>query len=281
MKSILKKIIAVMAACSISILNVSKVTRYFRDQCLSAIFSQTASIKSGDNVFVFPVPNVLTRARADTLLTKEPQTIDWLNDIPNKSVFWDIGANIGLYSVYAAKERDCQVFAFEPSVFNLELLARSVYLNEVVDNVVIVPLALAELTAPNLFNMTNVTWGGALSTFGDEIGYDGKRFHNVFNYKWQGVSVDDAVGRLGIPKPEYIKIDVDGFEHYVLLGAQDTLKSIKSLIIEINDDYFEQAEQCQKLLKAAGLKFIEKRHASHLSETSPTGRTYSQLWRRD
>jgi FkbM family methyltransferase len=281
MKSILKTIIAVMAEYSISILNLSKVTRYFRDQCLSAIFSQTASIKSGDNVFVFPVPNVLTRARADTLLTKEPQTIDWLNDIPNKSVFWDIGANIGLYSVYAAKERDCQVFAFEPSVFNLELLARSVYLNEVVDNVVIVPLALAESTAPNLFNLTNVTWGGALSAFGDEIGYDGKRFRSVFNYKWQGVSVDDAVGRLGIPKPEYIKIDVDGFEHHVLVGAQDTLKSIKSLIIEINDDYFDQAEQCQKLLSAAGLKFVEKRHASNLSGNSPSGRTYSHLWRRD
>ena len=37
-------------------------------------------------------------------------------------VFVDIGANIGLYSIYAAKCRNIKVFAFEPSVFNLEFL---------------------------------------------------------------------------------------------------------------------------------------------------------------
>jgi FkbM family methyltransferase len=53
--------------------------------------------------------------------------------MPRGSVLWDIGANVGLYSCYAVKARDCRVFAFEPSVFNLELLARNIFLNGIAD----------------------------------------------------------------------------------------------------------------------------------------------------
>ena len=41
--------------------------------------------------------------RARTLLTKEPETILWIDDFNKDDVFWDVGANIGPYSLYAAK----------------------------------------------------------------------------------------------------------------------------------------------------------------------------------
>ena len=47
-----------------------------------------------------------------------------------------------LYTCYAVKRTDCQVYAFEPSVFNLELLAKNVYLNSLSDKVTIISLPL-------------------------------------------------------------------------------------------------------------------------------------------
>lgn len=78
----------------------------------------------------FYVPNAQCRYRVSSFSTKEPDTLEWMDTIPPGSVIWDIGANVGLYSVYAAKSRGARVFAFEPSVFNLELLARNIFLNQ-------------------------------------------------------------------------------------------------------------------------------------------------------
>ena len=52
----------------------------------------------------FFVPNQLTQYRVDSFFTKEPETLEWIdNFMDNKNIiFWDIGANVGLYSIYAA-----------------------------------------------------------------------------------------------------------------------------------------------------------------------------------
>ena len=91
----------------------------------------------------FANPNRLCVNRARYFSEKEPETLEWIDKIEVGAVLWDIGANIGLYSVYAAKTRSCLVFAFEPSVFNLEFLARNIYMNNLSNNIVIVPLALS------------------------------------------------------------------------------------------------------------------------------------------
>ena len=40
-----------------------------------------------------------------------------------------------------------------------------------------------------------------------------------------------------IPLPDYIKIDVDGIEHYILKGSEKVINNAKSVLIEINDDF--------------------------------------------
>ena len=60
------------------------------------------------------VPNWLAGWRVDTFSSKEPETLEWIDSLPEGSVLWDVGANVGLYSVYAAKKRRCRVWAFEP-----------------------------------------------------------------------------------------------------------------------------------------------------------------------
>src|SRR5215467_14181444 len=60
----------------------------------------------------------LAQWRAQTLLAKEPETIEWIDSFADGDTFWDIGANIGIYSVYAAVSRRVRVLAFEPSAAN-------------------------------------------------------------------------------------------------------------------------------------------------------------------
>ena len=77
-------------------------------------------------------PNHLIKWRVDTFYNKEPETLDWINKFINTNpiIFWDIGANIGLYSLYAAiKHKNCEVISFEPSTSNLRILSRNIYIN--------------------------------------------------------------------------------------------------------------------------------------------------------
>ena len=71
--------------------------------------------------------------KVKTYYSKEPETLSWIDnfDIYRKSnsedlIFWDIGANVGLYSIYAATKYDnISVFAFEPSALNLNILTKA------------------------------------------------------------------------------------------------------------------------------------------------------------
>ena len=83
------------------------------------------SIKILNKKIIFFVPNFLTNWRVDTYFSKEPETLEWIDsfDMKEKLIFWDIGANIGLYSIYnSLKHPKSTTIAFEPSSLNLRIL---------------------------------------------------------------------------------------------------------------------------------------------------------------
>ncbi len=231
---------------------------YIFQELIEAALGFSSSVRHGSVSMQFVTPNPLCRYRVSSFSSKEPDTLEWIDAIPMGSVLWDIGANVGLYSIYAAKNRDVRVFAFEPSVFNLELLARNIYLNQLQKKVTIVPVALSSQTGPSLFRMSNTQWGGALSTFGKDYGQDGKSMASLFEYQICGISMDDLFNNIGITLPKYVKIDVDGIEHLILSGGMSVLNQVESILVEINDDFVQQAEQSSRLLKQAGLTLYRK-----------------------
>ena len=60
--------------------------------------------------------------------------------------------------------------------------------------------------------------------------------------------MDEVENKLAIPAPDYIKIDVDGVEHLILKGGQKILSKVDSVLIEINDEFLEQAEKAEFFL---------------------------------
>ena len=281
MKAVLKQAIKHFVDALVSFMGKTSAGRYLFGQIIDNTMGRTQETEHRGIKFLFSVPNALNRYRIDTFSTKEPETLEWIDRFPQGSILWDIGANIGLYSCYAAKMRNCRVFAFEPSVFNLELLARNIFLNQLTDLVTIIPLPLSSELAVSKLRMTTTQWGGALSTFGQSYGHDGEPIAKVFEFPTIGLSIADAVDLFRLPQPDYIKMDVDGIEHLILKGGLPVLRTIREASIEINDQFTEQAVDARKYLEEAGLSFKQKKHAEYFDfHTGSTKDTFNQIWGR-
>lgn len=274
-KSSVQKLINIL----VFVLGKTAVGCYIFDRVIIDAMMRVQKVKHLDFTLTFSIPNALSKYRVDTFSTKEPETLEWIDNLPRDSVVWDIGANIGLYTCYAIKARGCRVFAFEPSVFNLELLARNISLNDIADQATIVPLPLSDELAFDKLNLTTTVWGGAMSTFRQDYGHDGQIFDKAFAFPTVGLSMVEAVSLLGIPQPDYIKMDVDGIEHLILKGGMPILLKTKGVLIEINDRFTIQASEASKYLREANFILKEKRHADYFDDVTTAARhTYNQIW---
>ena len=224
----------------------------------------------------FFIPNWICKYRADNFSSKEPETLKWIDDNGDDGVFFDIGANVGTYSIYFAKTKPNSVYAFEPSFFNLSLLARNININMVQDKVNIVTNPLSNNKKFADFNLTNINEGGALSAFDVNFDQDGNPLKKILSYKTLGLPLDLLLSEKIIQEvPKMIKIDVDGIEHLILFGAKETLKKpiCKTVLIEVNEKFQEQANETKKILSECGFSLKDKYHA--------TGQTFNQIWFKD
>ena len=222
---------------------------------LNRIFKRKVVIKDQNHEYKFHIPNWLTYYRAKSIFDKEPETIKWLSQIPKNSVLWDIGANIGIFTIYASKN-GVNVVSVEPSFTNLEILHRNIILNKMNKTVSVIPFGLGSRTSLQTYflSLSNLTWGGAHNSVGANIGFDGKPLVNPVEVKGIVYSIDDLLKLENLKKPSYLKIDVDGLELDVLKGAVNTLPNVKSILIEVDRDFLQQKEGVESLLKLNGFK---------------------------
>ena len=127
--------------------------------------------------------------------------------------------------------------------------------------------------------LTSTQWGGALSTFGKDIGWDGKSINEIFSFNTFGCTMDEASSILNIPKPDYIKIDVDGIEHIILSESEKILRNVQGVLVEINENFTDQLSISKEKLEQSGLSLIDKRH-SELFENSKFSSLFNQIWYR-
>jgi FkbM family methyltransferase len=170
-------------------------------------------------------------------VAKEPNTVRWIEEsFRDGDVFYDIGANVGAYTLIAAQlfEGRVKVCAFEPSALNYSQLVRNLALNRCGDTVMPLPVALADRTGPEVFNYQNVVAGGALHALGSTATEEGATFVPALSQHLQAYSLDDVTRHLGLPAPSHLKIDVDGGELRILAGARQTLArpSLRTVLIE-------------------------------------------------
>ena len=223
----------------------------------------------------FFIPNQLVEWRVDTFHTKEPETLDWIDtfDKSGDFIFWDIGANIGLYSIYnSLKHKKSQTISFEPSTSNLRVLSRNISINNLFDRIKIFTAPLTK--GENKFLIMKegeFQEGGALNSFGENFDFEGKKFSSKMNYQIYGTNINYLIDNKILDIPDYIKIDVDGIEHLILEGGNKYLsnKKIKSLSIEINENFTEQHEKVIEIMKKNDFKILHKKHNEDLFKNDP------------
>ena len=206
--------------------------------------------------------------RFSQLDRSEPDTIEWLDNFPDEPVvFWDIGANVGVYSLYAALRPDVQVLAFEPGAASYHALNRNIEMNGLDDRITALPVALCADTKIDMLNMDSTEPGGSKHGFGVKI----DQLNNVIDIKFHqgaiGFSVDDFVRLFSPPLPTHLKIDVDGLEPDILRGGRKTLlaPTVRSVIIEVEGG---EARSRELAALMAGAGFVPRSRP----EGSPTCR---------
>ena len=198
------------------------------------------------------VVNVASAAVAHSRLhpvAKEPWTVAWLEArLRADDVLWDVGANIGGYSLIAAAAGAGRVVAIEPSPSNFAALCDNVVLNGLGGTITALPLVLAASTG-----LARLEHGDARPGATHRLA-EGSEGAPVL-----GFALDELLDRFALPAPTLLKLDVDGAEAQVLAGAGATLArpGLRSVLIEIEE---RSQDEVVAALAAAGYGVVE-RHA--------------------
>ncbi len=224
-------------------------------------------VKNKGEEYLLACSNEVTRWRADTYFTKEPETIDWIDTFKRGETLFDVGANVGLYSIYAAK-KGIDVIAFEPESQNYALLNKNVYLNKLQDKITCLNIAISDKKDLDYLYLPKFYSGCAMNTFGAQMDEHGNAFDPAFKQGVMSYSLDLFLAEFKDKFPTHIKIDVDGLEPNIIQGAQNTLadKRVKSLSLELNEYLSEHMEMID-VLKKKGFTLLHKKHAAMFDNT--------------
>lgn len=217
-------------------------------------------------------PNAHIRVHATTTevlhlrlrpLAKEPWTVEWIEEhLRPGDVLYDIGANIGVYTlIAAAKARgSATVVAIEPGYANFGGLCDNLLLNGMTDGVIPLPTLLGERTRLGSLAYRDTSAGAAIHVLD---GNEGAYTQPMLVY-----ALDDLLDQFDLPAPTLIKLDVDGAEGLVLAGASKTLRrpELRSLVVEVETD---QTEAVLGALESAGFSLarrIDERYGEPLPD---------------
>ena len=192
--------------------------------------------------------NKITQWRAETIRTKEPVTIEWIETFKANEVFLDVGACVGGYSLWAAVKQSVQVYAFEPESQNYAVLNQNIHLNQMDQQIRAYCLAISDHVGAGDLNLTDFVAGNSCHQFDRQLDFKNQPANFKFKQGSFGVTIDYLVNTKIIPQPDHIKIDVDGLEHLVIAGAARTLKKVKTMLIEINQNLPEHVAMTEHIL---------------------------------
>ena len=211
---------------------------------------------------------------------KEPGTVRWIEtDLRGGDVLFDVGANVGAYSLVAAicHGRSVRVFAFEPAALTYGQLVRNVALNHVEGQVTPMPVALSNHTGLEILHYSTLTAGAALHSLGSAAEGGPPRDTGTFQQPVVTFRLDDLIREFSLPVPSHIKIDVDGAEERVLAGAAATLghPTLRSVLVEL-DEHRPETDAMVRSLADRGLLVADR----HALEGAPGTQMFNYVFRR-
>jgi FkbM family methyltransferase len=210
--------------------------------------------RHGPLIFVTTHPQALQYPRE--FATREPETLAWIDAFETPCRFWDIGANIGVFSIYAGVRPGVEVRAFEPAAASYGALCRNIEVNGLGDRVQAYCLAIGDRTELGWLNLSGTNAGSVFNVFESKDDCFGHEIAVVFRQGMVGFSIDGFRHLFGLAAPNYLKIDVDSIEERILAGAYETLSDpdLRSVLIELEAADTSRNDSLTDALAAAGFR---------------------------
>jgi FkbM family methyltransferase len=200
------------------------------------LVAPTVRVRTLRGTMSFWCPSSTSAKYAVNFMRYEPDTRAWIETrVRAGDHMWDVGANIGAYTLYASLLPGVTVTAFEPVAGTYSALVKNVSLNPFAKETVALPIALSDKNALAPFYLRNTDVGGAMHALGAPETFDGP-FEAVSVQCVVSLRGDDLVNNFAARAPDHVKLDVDGHELRVLKGMTGILPGIRTLWIEMEDE---------------------------------------------
>ena len=194
-----------------------------------ALLNDPIAVDTPRGPIAFVMLGEASAGRARSALTKQPATIEWIDRFQPASVFWDVGANVGVFTLYAALRADTRVIAFEPAAVNYFLLAANLEANKFDQRVDALLVGMGQQRGIARIEVSQFEAAQSFSFRGKaDQQHRGRQAALV-------LSADELIDQYGLPCPNYIKIDVPGMTEDIFMGANRTLQrpELRELHVEL------------------------------------------------
>ncbi|HEU5255476.1 MAG TPA: FkbM family methyltransferase [Vicinamibacterales bacterium] len=217
------------------------------------MIDSTLAVETPKGPLFFVLLGKTSGGRAMTVLTKQPATIEWIDSFQPGSVFWDIGASVGVFSVYAALATDTRVVAFEPAAVNYYLLSANCEANKLQDRVDCLLIGVGKQRSIARLEVSQFRPARSFSFRGKrDQPYEGRQAAVV-------LSIDELVEEYGVPCPNYIKIDAPGASEDIIAGATRTFRrpEVRQIHLEVRDSS-KGGQRILEMLNQSGFAPVSK-----------------------
>lgn len=169
--------------------------------------------------------------------TYETGTLHWLKQyVRNADVIFDIGANIGFYTLYFNEfsKESCDIRAFEPNPQTIEKIKFNLEINTA-NKVKVIPYGVSdEQKEMDFFVGDNLGEGTFVN-----INHQKRKLNQTLKL----TTLDTLWKQESIPKPDIIKIDIEGLELPALKGAIEMIKNTSKLVLVVECNNVLEADQ--------------------------------------
>ena len=217
------------------------------------MIDSTLAVETPKGTLSFVLLGKTSGGRAMTVLTKQPATIEWIDSFQPGSVFWDIGASVGVFSVYAALATDTTIVAFEPAAVNYYLLSANCEANKLQDRVDCLLVGVGRQRSIARLEVSQFRPARSFSFRGKrDQPYESRQAAVV-------LSIDELVEGYGVPCPNYIKIDAPGASEDIIAGATRTFRrsEVRQIHLEVRDSS-KGGQRILEMLNQSGFAPISK-----------------------
>jgi FkbM family methyltransferase len=208
---------------------------------------------------------------------KEAWTIDWMRQLPDGAVLYDVGANIGITTLLATENRArlVRVVAIEPAPANFASLVKNIALNGLSDRIYPLAIGLGADSGVVALQLVSLEPGIAMHAFGDFLRLESDRhLQTVARHFCPCLPLDELVRWNGLPFPTHVKIDVDGAEWDVIRGGERVFADPRLVGVQVEiaepESHPTRVADVVAFMARAGLtevaRYPRRQHAPYIAD---------------